>query len=321
MDLQSKTSYQRMNITTDNTPEGDGFIDAEPDTDADLITNDVMQNESGRDLHLVNNGIRNNTLSLAFKEYSQNIYFISELLFCALLGGFGHSAPKLIFRMAVFDRGIPYQTTANGDIMLDLYLNRKLTDETIPDSMLVIFCLLLPFLIVLLFNCKFGKKNDLHSSACCFLFAFGCNEFITSSVKLYAGYWRPNFYSMCSLDVDNLECKTDIDEARKSFPSGHASSSFCGMTLFTLFFVGKLGYYSICSTATQNSNANHRPRNETSASLLFKKRALNMLAVSPMLLAVFISVSRVHDNMHHPADIVAGSIIGMLCAVFSYAQW
>lgn len=291
--------YHTMDITENETPERDEFVHAESDTDVNLVNHNRRNTGS--------------ELTSAFKEYSQNIYLVSELLVCALIGGFGHTAPNIIFGMTVLKRDVPYQATVNGDVLFDLYLNRDFEDETISDWLLVCICLLLPFVTVLLFAYKFGKKYDLHCSACCFLFAFGSNEFITSFVKLYVGYWRPNFYSFCGITEDYLDCNSE--EPRKSFPSGHASSSFCGMTLFTIYFLGKLGFYSICLTAEQNENV------KSTAFLLLKKRLLNMVATLPMFLAVFIAASRVHDNFHHPADIVAGSLIGMFCAVFSYGLW
>jgi membrane-associated phospholipid phosphatase len=42
-----------------------------------------------------------------------------------------------------------------------------------------------------------------------------------------------------------------------------------------------------------------------------------------MLLAVFIASSRAHDDFHHPADVVGGSIIGMFVLSFriAYGQY
>merc|ERR1712154_517928 len=45
-----------------------------------------------------------------------------------------------------------------------------------------------------------------------------------------------------------------------------------------------------------------------------KKRLFSMLSVLPIFLGIFIAASRVHDDMHHPADVVGGSVIGIGCA-------
>lgn len=281
------------------------------------------------------NDVNSNVCS-SFKEYCSNIYFVTELLLCILLAGLGHNAPKLIFQMSLIQREIPYQQTANGDIILDQYINRELTQqETIPDWLLVLLCAIIPFFIMLLFSFFLGYKHDLHSSACFFLFALGSSEFITNFVKLYVGYWRPNFYNYCGFNADNMDCEAENEnasnDARKSFPSGHASGSFCGMTSITLFFLGKIGlfcshHYSFRLESSRSSSRRmdlvfSSRNNEVTASILFKRRIMSMIATSPMFLAVFIAASRVHDDMHHPADVVAGAVIGMCCAIFSYRLW
>ena len=37
----------------------------------------------------------------------------------------------------------------------------------------------------------------------------------------------------------------------------------------------------------------------------------------PVLLALWIGATRVHDNKHHPADVVAGALLGMFFPVFA----
>jgi len=277
-------------------------------------------------------------------KYYSNIHLLIELIFCILIAGLGHDAPSIIFGLSLTERPIPYQQTANGDILLDLYINRDyITYETIPNLALVLLVVILPLLIIVSYSTFFGYHHDVHSSACFYLFAFGCTTFITTFVKLYVGYWRPNFYNYCQFDNTNLDCEADNDRAiydsRKSFPSGHASTSFCCMTSLTLFFLGKVGlycsYYFLNDTSLINSNNNnsssrsgmnnhHETMTDTTKSmsfLLVKKRLLNMIVSSPMFLAVFIAASRVHDDMHHPADVVAGSLIGLCCSLFSYFLW
>jgi membrane-associated phospholipid phosphatase len=263
-------------------------------------------------------------------EYGCNIHFMAELIFCTLVAALGHFAPKIIFQVSLYERDVPYQTTEEGDVILDMYINRVfINEETIPDWLVVVLCMIIPFVCVIVYSLVFGYKHDVHSSACFSMFAFGCTLFITNFVKSYCGYYRPNFYGYCGFNQESLSCEGNgdgnhsDDESRKSFPSGHASISFCGMTCLSLFFLGKIGLYSSCC------NGNGFVENgegacmtiQTSTSFLFKKRISSIVASLPMLLAVFIAASRVHDDFHHPADVVGGSIIGMLCAFFSYGLW
>ena len=254
------------------------------------------------------------------KDYFTNKFQVTEIIFCILVAALGHPGPSLMLEL--YERTVPYQQTANGDTILDMYINRDHVDEeTVPDWQLVVLCMLLPFILIIFYSVFLGYKNDLHAGCCAYLFATGGNAFITNCVKLYVGYWRPNFYSYCGFNENDLQCEAENNEPRKSFPSGHASVSFCSMTFLTIFFIGKIGLYRSFMMNTMESSSSYLCQSATPGFVLFGKRILAMVAVLPMLFATFVASSRVHDDMHHPADIVAGSIIGMLCASFSYGLW
>jgi len=255
------------------------------------------------------------TLPELMRKYWSDPYMVAELVSCTVLGVLGHFAPEKIFQMNLHERQIPYQMTENGDVILDQYINRPLVENpTVPDWLLVIISLVLPF-VVIIAAATIGKtKNDVHSGVCALFFIFGCTEFITNFVKTYAGYLRPNFYEYCQFSEDDMACASDQLDPRKSFPSGHASGSFCGMTLLTLFFFGKIGLHRSDRRVDVDGQSN-------SQVLLMKKRFFSALAGLPMFLAVFVASSRVHDDMHHPADIVGGALIGICCAIFGYGLW
>ncbi len=121
------------------------------------------------------------------------------------------------------------------------------------------------------------------------------------------------FYEYCEFDTDSLQCLSDErNDPRKSFPSGHSCLSLCSASILTLLFLGRVGTHRIDDDIETNV---------AFALRYIKKRCLSILATFPMLLGIFIAVSRVHDNRHHPADIVAGSMIGIGCAIFSYHLW
>jgi membrane-associated phospholipid phosphatase len=80
------------------------------------------------------------------------------------------------------------------------------------------------------------------------------------------------------------------------------------MTLLSLFFFGKVGIHRCIKSA--------KP-----IPVLIKRRCLFVISGLPLMLAIFIASSRVHDDMHHPADVVAGAIIGMSCAIFGHGLW
>jgi len=138
---------------------------------------------------------------------------------------------------------------------------------------------------------------------------------------------------------------SDDHEARVSFASGHSSFSFCCMTLFTLYLlrlfgVGGLFYFRRndpdCDApsniviagdleqqqqqSNHNSPASNNVRKRSKSGTMLSRMA-SILCILPMFVAGFIAASRIHDNFHHPADVVAGSIIGFSVAKFVYNTW
>ena len=90
-------------------------------------------------------------------------------------------------------------------------------------------------------------------------------------------------YSDC-LDTANLS------DSISSFPSGHSSLSFAGMTFATLVL---LKMFRVSDFGTLGG----------------------MLCFSPLVLASYIAITRVQDYKHHEDDIMAGFIIGTASAV------
>ncbi len=246
------------------------------------------------------------------RAYISDPYLVSELLICLFYAGIAHFAPNKVFQLPLYERDIPYQVTANGDVILDQYINQPLTDETIPDWLLIVLAMIIPLFIILVTGYISHIKYDLHSGVCSLFFASASTMFITSFVKLFTGYLRPNFYSYCDFSEDTMTCGSESEDPRKSFPSGHASSSFCSMTMLTLLFYGKVGLHREQRLTNSTSSANAE---------YCKKRILSALSALPMFLATFIAASRVHDDRHHPADVVGGAVLGISCALFSYGLW
>jgi membrane-associated phospholipid phosphatase len=208
-------------------------------------------------------------------------------------------------------------------------------EETIPDYLLVLLALVLPLLLMIGTGIALGYYHsndrrhvalDVHSSLCTILIAFGSTAFFTNFFKYYVGYLRPNFYTMCNYDSATMTCNSNDDnimrEARKAFPSGHASASFCGLLCLGLYLAGKVGLnhhlstrnssdYHI-TTAVSPSRQHHAP---------WRKFAFLSALGGPLFLSTFVAASRVHDNWHHPADVVAGSLIGASSALVAYHLW
>lgn len=83
---------------------------------------------------------------------------------------------------------------------------------------------------------------------------------------------------------------------RRSFPSGHASTAFVGLTFLSLWLAGKLHLF--------HPGHGHA--------------ALQWIVFIPMLGAVLIAVTRTMDYRHHATDVIAGGILGFIVAIAIY---
>jgi len=168
-------------------------------------------------------------------------------------------------------------------------------------------------LLQILLSLIFGDVGDTHLSLCVYIVANGLMFFLKKIAKNYVGYYRPHFYDRCGFDMDNKTCEDEkgTEEARKSFPSGHSSTSFCCTTILTLYLLRLFAVGGLCHSRNHKQKPFH----------LAIRRAISVLCLSPMLLAFFVASSRIVDNYHHPADVLAGALIGYSCASITHKIW
>ena len=223
--------------------------------------------------------VSSETQSLMARQKPSLHEMVAGAVFCAL--------SFLVHLGTPNDRPIPYYQLEDGEYVLDLSKNEEFDGDTVPDVLLGLIAVALPFLIQTAL-CHFVLHHGLSSSFCCYCVAVGLNALATESTKQYVGYLRPSFYQLCQPSDDYQDCTSDTaSDSHKSLPSGHASQSFCGLILLTLFV------------------RNHFGKGPT-----FRHRLLAIAALLPMALALFIAASRVHDNKHFPADVVGGAVLG-----------
>lgn len=144
------------------------------------------------------------------------------------------------------------------------------------------------------------KRHDIHAGLCALMMAIGMSEGLTQILKFVVLRRRPNFYSLCQFSKETKTCTTDFHhvlEAQLSFPSGHTSLSFCGMTILVWFLLGRLQY----------------PKS--------RHKVLYLICFLPWLFACLVGVSRIVDYWHHVSDVVAGCLLGTTCATISYHLW
>ncbi|KAI0272499.1 lipid phosphate phosphatase 1 [Gloeopeniophorella convolvens] len=134
------------------------------------------------------------------------------------------------------------------------------------------------------------------------------NSLITEALKNRVGRLRPDFLTRCQWDTSTNTCTgkaDDIRDGRRSFPSGHSSTAFTGMTFISLFLAGK--------TAALCFNSSPFP-----GSFLGSRLARLCLVLAPLTFSTWVAISRVEDYRHHKEDVIVGSMIGILSATLCY---
>jgi phosphatidate phosphatase len=149
-----------------------------------------------------------------------------------------------------------------------------------------------------------------------FVLGLGITLLLTDVAKKWIGRLRPHFIAVCNPDLALIECVNiidsntffynyvstsdynfcrgldyELDKARQSFPSGHASYSTFAMLFLIIYLEARL----------------HLLR------LRFIKPLIQMTA---FIAAILTSVSRVSDHHHRASDIIGGIVLGASVALF-----
>ncbi|KAI8808895.1 phosphatidic acid phosphatase type 2/haloperoxidase [Cladochytrium replicatum] len=160
--------------------------------------------------------------------------------------------------------------------------------------------------------------GQLHRFVLGLLLAWATAVIITDCLKFWYGRLRPDFLSRCQFEfypgkenatstawlfegVDGI-CKgepSNVAEGRRSFPSGHASTSFSGLTFFSLWIAGTAGLLPV----------GRRPQ-----LALGQRTHLIFVALAPLLLAAYVAISRTQQYIHHNEDVLFGSFFGVASA-------
>ncbi|KAE8294557.1 Phospholipid phosphatase 3 [Larimichthys crocea] len=232
-------------------------------------------------------------------------------IFCLLLA----MLPSLVLHRTSVR---PYQ---RGLYCSDSSLRYPYKNSTVPSSVLTSVGLTLPVVSIVIGECF--RIHQLHEGTKSFVgnpyvaalykqmgvFLFGCavSQSFTDIAKVSVGRMRPHFLDVCKPDFSTINCslgyitnytctgeESDVQEARKSFFSGHASFS-----MFTMLY---LAFY-LQSRFTWRGARLLRP----------------LLQFTLLMMAFYTGLSRVSDHKHHPTDVLAGFVQGALvayCIVF-----
>jgi phosphatidate phosphatase len=204
-----------------------------------------------------------------------------------------------------------------GFFLGDFDIAYTLRPSTVPSWALLVIALLVPLLAVA-FAAPLPRWTAFWRVARIALLGAFATALVTDTAKNASGRLRPYFLVACDLDVSRLPspsnashipqmllgedvCRgqqAEMDEARRSFPSGHASLSFYGA-----------GFVAFLLTRAHRHEARWNSADGRDCTL---PRAL--LQTLCFILAAFVAASRIADHKHHISDVLVGAALGSVFA-------
>ncbi|KAG0582293.1 hypothetical protein M758_3G048400 [Ceratodon purpureus] len=204
----------------------------------------------------------------------------------------------------------PFQRYVGETNFVTQQLRYPYKSNTIPFQVVPVIAVGIPLVVILGIFFKRRNLRDLHHAILGLLTAVALTALITDVVKIGIGRPRPHFYARCfgsptsppNYDpiTGNVICSAtanQMKEAYKSFPSGHTSWTFAGLSYLAMYMAGKLSIFD---------------------------RKGHSWKVFPIVLtmlgATFVGVTRIDDYWHHWTDVCTGASIGIVTAYFCYRQ-
>lgn len=180
------------------------------------------------------------------------------------------------------------------------------TSERVPMWLLGLVAVIVPAIILLVVSLVAYKSIwDAHNALLGFVLAHALTVTATTIIKVCVGRPRPDLIDRCQprpgaanapvygLATDAI-CTADYGDGFRSFPSGHASAAFAGLTFLALFLAAKT----------------HLRRSPHALAV--------WIVITPLMAATLVAISRTMDYRHHATDVIAGSLLGLLIAYASY---
>ncbi|KAJ1906269.1 hypothetical protein LPJ81_001435 [Coemansia sp. IMI 209127] len=188
--------------------------------------------------------------------------------------------------------------------------------QTVTVPVLVLIAIVIPAAIITGISLGLRKNTyDLHVGVLGLLMGVSLTLMFTDVLKNVVGRPRPNLLARClpvppneplrdppqglsTISICTQENIAVLNEGFRSFPSGHTSLSFAGMTYLTFYLAGKLHLFD-------GQGHSYKP----------------FVVFMPLLVAAIVGATRVADYWHHPTDVLFGAMIGIVTATFSYHQY
>jgi len=186
--------------------------------------------------------------------------------------------------------------------------------EVFPNSYLV-YILLFSYVILVASNLILSRNMwDLHHALLGLTVAFSLSGTFVELVRITVGRPRPDFIARCNpfanatnghfFGLANITvCQTAasdplIKDGMRSFFSGHAILSAAGLGFNSLYWAGKFHLFN--------------QRSYTSKA---------WLVFSPLMVSIYICITRVTDHRHHWEDVALGFFVGLLFTYAFYRQF
>ncbi|KAM8850409.1 phospholipid phosphatase 3-like isoform 4-T4 [Spinachia spinachia] len=254
---------------------------------------------------------RNGGSSVNNKDHSRRKLLVGVDLFCLFL----------VLLVAVFLHKFPFRPYQRGFFCNDNSIGLTYKRSTVSTTMLTAVGATVPVVSIVIgesyriYFLNEGSKSfvvnpyvsALYKQVGVFIFGCAVSQSFTDIAKVSVGRMRPHFLDVCKPDFSTINCslgyitnyqcqgpESKVQEARKSFFSGHASFSMYTMLYLVFYLQSRFTWHG--------------------ARLL---RPLTQFTL--VMMSFYTGLSRVSDHKHHPTDVLAGFVQGALvayCIVF-----
>lgn len=235
------------------------------------------------------------------------ISYVFDFLFYSVVlilsATLGRTLPPRYHEFLLYDISLRFTYFPENAIAVPVWL-LTLISAGLPLLQFLAFSIFLPLTIK-------RRVWDFFAGILCLLGAMATQLLATVLLKNIIGLPRPDFIARCQPMFQNIPitrlshvgiCTQPdwalVQEGFRTFPSGHLSTIFTGMTITSLNVAARL------QTFDNRNNS-------------FKV----FLTLFPIFIAAFVASTRVSDNRHFLRDIIAGSILGTFVGASFYFQY
>ena len=228
---------------------------------------------------------------------------------------------------------IPQFSTAINGTQSNVNIQYPKRESTVNDGELIVICFIpaiLLFIIsaVILYimdSANYSIKTVLLNFELLLrqlLLSFSFCLLITDIIKIITGIPRPYYQALYNEVINNNLDKSELNDGRYSFPSGHSSLPMAVNGLLVIFLFNSFKFALHCKDQNTCINTIDNPNSYYFYMLFYKlsdfKILLGLIILFPIYLSFYSGLSRIVDYKHYPVDVVSGFILGFCIAILVY---